>query len=167
MSDHRHCNCCGQVVATGARWQWVRAERELCFWTRWMGTYRYFNMLSNPRSHERNVEGNTVSALLGRPIALMGKRNDELRAEIVALRKELFDRKAEAKYKAELATAVGCLSDLGSKQQRAVNAKLREENKKFRAYVREHGPCEKCYYGDKGCDRHCDSGDAWAAIREV
>ena len=128
MSDHRHCNCCGQVVATGARWQWVRAERELCFWTR---------------------------------------RNDELRAEIVVLRKELFDRKAEAKYKAELATAVRCLSDLGSRQQRAVNAKLREENEKFRAYVREHGPCEKCYYGDKGCDRHCDSGDAWAAIREV
>jgi len=49
----------------------------------------------------------------------------------------------------------------------AVNAKLREENEKFRAYVRENGPCAKCYYGDKGCDRRCDSGDAWAAIREV
>ena len=40
---------------------------------------------------------------------------------------------------ADVMAALGCLSDLGSKQQRAVNAKLREDNKKLRAYVAAWG----------------------------
>lgn len=38
----------------------------------WLDAYRYTNMLSNPQSHERNVYGNTVQALITRPLSLMG-----------------------------------------------------------------------------------------------
>ncbi|MBU0959830.1 MAG: hypothetical protein KKB31_07825 [Nanoarchaeota archaeon] len=42
-------------------------------WKDWVGTYRYFNMLSNPQSHERNVHGNLWQTLVARPAALIGR----------------------------------------------------------------------------------------------
>jgi hypothetical protein len=41
----------------------------------WIDAYRYTNMLSNPQSHERNVWGNTVQALITRPLSLMANGN--------------------------------------------------------------------------------------------
>lgn len=39
----------------------------------WLDAYRYSNMLSNPQSHERNVYGNMVQALITRPLSLIGR----------------------------------------------------------------------------------------------
>jgi hypothetical protein len=42
-------------------------------WNDWIGAYRYTNMLSNPRSHERNVWGNFFQTFVARPLALAGQ----------------------------------------------------------------------------------------------
>ena len=119
------------------------------------------------------------------PIRLESE-NAELQAEIVALRKELFDRKAEAIYKADVEKAVDCWAEAESVRLRAENATfaasvqhLRTSSEhwagvagKLRTYVREHGPCECCENG-MGCkcpladEGRCPEHDEWAAIREV
>ena len=42
-------------------------------WKDWIGSFRYFNMLSNPQSHERNIAGNLFETLVARPAALLGQ----------------------------------------------------------------------------------------------
>lgn len=49
------------------------AARAPTTWKDWAGSYRYTNMLSNPRSHERNVFGNLMQTLVSRPLSLIGQ----------------------------------------------------------------------------------------------
>jgi hypothetical protein len=39
----------------------------------WLDAYRYTNMLFNPQSHMRNVYGNTIQALITRPLSLIAR----------------------------------------------------------------------------------------------
>jgi hypothetical protein len=41
----------------------------------WLDAYRYTNMLSNPQSHERNIYGNVIQALVTRPLSLIANGN--------------------------------------------------------------------------------------------
>lgn len=42
-------------------------------WGDTLDAYRYSNMLSNPRAHERNIVGNTFNAVITRPLSLLGQ----------------------------------------------------------------------------------------------
>jgi len=103
-------------------------------------------------------------------------------ADVLALRKEIFDRKAEAKRKDEIDGAAMTyaairIHDLvlhGDSIEKE-NAGLKAKCDKLRAYVRDHGPCAKCdkmqnpswYDALVGRGGNRSAYQAWLAIQEV